>query len=76
MANIYFLKYLPNDSLRNRDENLPINRCTEQTAIFWEKIINELQNQKKILAGTGAVGCQMLKNLSLFGIGSKKIFLK
>ena len=67
-----FLEYLPMDSLRNRNENLPINRYTEQTAIFGEKIINELQNQKILLAGAGAVGCEMLKNLSLFGIGSKK----
>ena len=67
-----FLEYLPMDSLRNRNENLPINRYTEQTAIFGEKIINELQNLKILLAGAGAVGCEMLKNLSLFGIGSKK----
>jgi len=37
-----------------------------------EKIINELQNQKKLLSGTGAAGCEMLKNLSLLGIDSKK----
>ena len=67
-----FLEYLPNDNLRNRDKNLLINRYTEQTAIFGEKIINTLQNQKILLAGAGAVGCEMLKNLALFGIGSKK----
>lgn len=37
-----------------------------------EKIINGLQNQKKLLSGTGAAGCEMLKNLSIFGIDSKK----
>lgn len=37
-----------------------------------EKIINGLQNQKKLLSGTGAAGCEMLKNLSIFGIYSKK----
>ena len=67
-----FLEYLPKDELRNRDENISINRYTEQIAIFGEKIINELQNQKILLAGAGAVGCEMLKNLALFGIGSKK----
>ena len=67
-----FLEYLPNEELRNRDENIGINRYTEQNAIFGEKIINELQNQKILLAGAGAVGCEMLKNLALFGIGSKK----
>ena len=68
-----FLEYLPNDNLRNRDKKLSINRYTEQTAIFGEKIINELQNQKILLAGAGAVGCEMLKNLALLGIGSKKV---
>ena len=67
-----FLEYLPSDNLRNIDENISINRYTEQTAIFGEKIINKLQNQKILLAGAGAVGCEMLKNLALFGIGSKK----
>ena len=67
-----FLEYLPNNNLRNKDKTFSINRYTEQTAIFGEKIINELQNQKILLAGAGAVGCEMLKNLALFGIGSKK----
>ena len=67
-----FLEYLPNHELRDIDENICINRYTEQNAIFGEKIIKELQNQKILLAGAGAVGCEMLKNLSLFGIGSKK----
>ena len=67
-----FLEYLPNEKLRAIDNNISINRYTEQTAIFGEKIINRLQNQKILLAGAGAVGCEMLKNLTLFGIGSKK----
>ena len=67
-----FFEYLPNDDLRNIDKNIAINRYTEQTAIFGEKIINKLQNKKILLAGAGAVGCEMLKNLALFGVGSKK----
>ena len=67
-----FFEYLPSDELRNKDKSIPINRYTEQNAIFGEKIINELQNKKILLAGAGAVGCEMLKNLALLGIGSKK----
>lgn len=67
-----FFEYLPNDNLRNINKKLSFNRYTEQTAIFGEKIVNKLQNQKILLAGAGAVGCEMLKNLALFGIGSKK----
>ena len=67
-----FLEYMPDDNLKNCDKNIPINRYTEQTAIFGEKIINQLQNKKILLAGAGAVGCEMLKNLALLGIGAKK----
>ena len=67
-----FLEYLPSENLRNLGKNLSINRYTEQTAIFGEKIIDRLQNKKILLAGAGAVGCEMLKNLVLLGIGSKK----
>ena len=67
-----FLEYLPNDNLRNKDQILSDNRYAEQTAIFGEQIINKLQNKNILLAGAGAVGCEMLKNLALLGIGSKK----
>lgn len=67
-----FLEYIPNEELRYKDENIPINRYTEQLAIFGEKIINDLQNSKVLLAGSGAVGCEMLKNLGLLGVGKNK----
>ena len=65
-----FLKFLPKN--KNKCNKIPINRYTEQISIFGEKIIKELQNTKILLAGAGAVGCEMLKNLVLLGIGSDK----
>lgn len=69
---IDFLEFLPSENLRTNSKNILINRYTDQIAIFGEKIINELQNTKILLAGAGAVGCEMLKNLALLGIGDNK----
>ena len=62
-----FLKFLPKN--KNKCNKIPINRYTEQISIFGETIIKELQNTKILLAGAGAVGCEMLKNLALLGVG-------
>ena len=62
-----FLKFLPKN--KNKCNKIPLNRYTEQISIFGETIIKELQNTKILLAGAGAVGCEMLKNLALLGVG-------
>ena len=45
-------------------------RYDELVAIFGKKIVLMLQNLKILLAGAGALGCELLKNLSLFGISN------
>lgn len=65
-----FLKFLPKN--KDKSNKIPLNRYTEQISIFGEEIIKELQNKKILLAGAGAVGCEMLKNLALLGIGANK----
>ena len=65
-----FLKFLPKN--KNKCNKIPLNRYTEQISIFGETIIKELQNTKILLAGAGAVGCEMLKNLALLGVGDNK----
>jgi ubiquitin-activating enzyme E1 len=57
---------------KNKSNKIPINRYREQINIFGEKIIKEIQNTKILLAGAGALGCEMLKNLILLGSGSDK----
>jgi ubiquitin-activating enzyme E1 len=69
---IYFLEFLPSENLRMNHHKIPCNRYHDEIAIFGEKIINNLQNTKILLAGAGAVGCEMLKNLALLGIGDNK----
>ena len=44
------------------------SKYIELITIFGEKIINKLQNLTIFLAGAGALGCELLKNLALFGI--------
>jgi ubiquitin-activating enzyme E1 len=69
---IDFLEFLPSENLRMNHDKIPCNRYHDEIAIFGEKIINNLQNTKILLAGAGAVGCEMLKNLALLGIGDNK----
>ena len=42
----------------------------ELISIFGKKIILILQNLNILLAGAGALGCELLKNLALFGISN------
>ena len=69
---IDFLEFLPNENLRMSHDKIPYNRYHDEIAIFGEKIINNLQNTKILLAGAGAVRCETLKNLALLGIGNNK----
>ena len=39
-----FLEFLPNENLRTNLKEIPINRYTDEIAIFGEKIINDLTN--------------------------------
>ena len=44
------------------------SKYIESISIFGEKVINKLQNLNIFLAGAGALGCELLKNLALLGI--------
>ena len=45
-------------------------RYDELISVFGKKIVIMLQNLKILLAGAGALGCELLKNLALFGISN------
>ena len=66
-----FLQYsylVPEDE-KSKFYNLNINnKYDELISIFGKKIILILQSLNILLAGAGALGCELLKNLSLFGI--------
>jgi len=44
------------------------SKYIELVTIFGKQIINKFQNLNIFLAGAGALGCELLKNLSLLGI--------
>ncbi|XBW35881.1 hypothetical protein QEN19_001455 [Hanseniaspora menglaensis] len=72
---MYFdsLESLPDNEIYVRSEETckPINtRYDNQIAVFGLSFQQALANSKVFLVGSGAIGCEMLKNWSLTGLGS------
>ncbi len=74
---LYFdsLESLPTETeeekYRSKDQCSPINsRYDPQIAVFGKKYHEKLINLKVFLVGSGAIGCEMLKNWSLLGLGT------
>lgn len=71
-----FLQYstlIPNsEKINSKFYNLKYNktRYDELIAVFGRKILLIIQNLNILLAGAGALGCELLKNLALFGISN------
>ena len=47
------------------------SRYDGQIAVFGNEIQNCIENQKYFLVGAGAIGCEMLKNWAMMGLGTK-----
>lgn len=74
---MYFdsLESLPNPKIYPRTEETtkPLNtRYDNQIAVFGVDFQRKLANSKVFLVGSGAIGCEMLKNWALVGLGSGK----
>ncbi|KAI9292924.1 ubiquitin-activating enzyme E1 [Neoconidiobolus thromboides FSU 785] len=72
---LYFdsLESLPKNFNINESNVQPINsRYDGQIAIFGKEYQQVLQNCNQFLVGSGAIGCEMLKNWALIGLGSGK----
>lgn len=72
---LYFdsLESLPsNDSYpRNADTTKPIgSRYDGQIAVFGKNFQDAISNLNVFLVGSGAIGCEMLKNWAMMGLGS------
>lgn len=72
---MYFdsLESLPDEKEypRTEENTKPINsRYDNQIAVFGLEFQRKVANSKVFLVGSGAIGCEMLKNWALMGLGS------
>ena len=72
IQNMYFdsLESLPT-VLPTEEECQPIgSRYDGQIAVFGKTFQEKIENHRQFLVGSGAIGCEMLKNWSMMGLGS------
>ncbi|PPQ92377.1 hypothetical protein CVT25_008727 [Psilocybe cyanescens] len=69
---LYFdsLESLPNDLPTEADCQPIGSRYDAQISVFGKTFQNRVANHRQFLVGSGAIGCEMLKNWSLMGVGS------
>ena len=70
---LYFdsLDSLPEEPLEEGSSILERSRYDNQIAVFGNEYQNKLREQKLFLVGSGAIGCETLKNYSMLGVASK-----
>lgn len=69
------LEALPTDAEKtlNEDETSPTgSRYDGQIAVFGKAFQQKIANFRQFLVGAGAIGCEMLKNWAMMGVGSGK----
>lgn len=71
-------QYFAFDSLESLPESVTLNeaacaprnsRYDSQIAVFGAEFQEKISNQNQFLVGAGAIGCEMLKNWALMGLG-------
>lgn len=70
---LYFdsLESLPENFKRSEETCAPIgSRYDGQIAVFGREYQEKLSNVKQFLVGAGAIGCEMLKNWAMIGLGT------
>lgn len=70
---MYFdsLESLPTSTKRSAELCKPIgSRYDGQIAVFGTEYQNKIANLKQFLVGAGAIGCEMLKNWAMIGLGT------
>ncbi|GAA5909138.1 E1 ubiquitin-activating protein UBA1 [Sporobolomyces salmoneus] len=48
----------------------PPSRYDHQIAVFGRQFQNKIENNRQFLVGAGAIGCEMLKNWAMMGLGT------
>ncbi|KAL1918648.1 uncharacterized protein VTP21DRAFT_2670 [Calcarisporiella thermophila] len=65
------LECLPNSAELTEEDCQPIgSRYDGQIAVFGRKFQDRIANFKEFLVGAGAIGCEMLKNWAMMGLGT------
>ncbi|KAK4217768.1 hypothetical protein QBC37DRAFT_32189 [Rhypophila decipiens] len=70
---MYFdsLESLPTKSARSEELCKPLGtRYDGQIAVFGKEFQDKIANVKQFLVGAGAIGCEMLKNWAMIGLGT------
>lgn len=70
---MYFdsLESLPQGSKRSEELCAPVgSRYDGQIAVFGKEYQEKISNIKQFLVGAGAIGCEMLKNWAMIGLGT------
>jgi len=70
---MYFdsLESLPTSVTRSEETCKPLGtRYDGQIAVFGKEFQDKIANMKQFLVGAGAIGCEMLKNWALIGLGT------
>lgn len=65
------LESLPTSVQRSEELCKPLNsRYDGQIAVFGKEFQEKISNVKEFLVGAGAIGCEMLKNYAMIGLGT------
>lgn len=64
------LESLPSGTLTEEDTRPTGTRYDGTVAVFGQKFVKRLADLKIFLVGSGAIGCEMLKNWALLGVGA------
>ncbi|KAK9455417.1 hypothetical protein V1511DRAFT_352428 [Dipodascopsis uninucleata] len=65
------LESLPENFSRNAETTAPNgSRYDGQIAVLGREFHEKIRNMKQFLVGSGAIGCEMLKNWALMGLGT------
>jgi len=59
--------YLADPSVRITQEG---SRYASQIAVFGKALNEKLLNLKYFVVGSGAIGCELLKNMAMMGVGA------
>ncbi|KAJ6627557.1 hypothetical protein B0H10DRAFT_1995251 [Mycena sp. CBHHK59/15] len=72
VQHMYFdsLESLPTDLPSEQECQPSGSRYDAQIAVFGKKFHDKIANHRQFLVGSGAIGCEMLKNWSMMGLAS------